>query len=121
MQPITESLCRDVHSGTSQIIIKMPRYRRAYRRVSKTYDGFFMIFQPVQIALQKPHGSHNHHCMQRPESCGLHDSIDILLPRSSWNQISRLRKQIKRNALAMKPAWFCRTGLGGFPVTMQVK
>ncbi|MFN2396961.1 MAG: hypothetical protein ABR597_14875, partial [Bacteroidales bacterium] len=67
-------LCRDLHTGTSQIIYYNALYRRAYRRVSdnsaqwhfkdvltsisqKPPMDFSWFYQPVHIALQNPCGS----------------------------------------------------------------
>ena len=99
---LSESLCRDVHTGTSPIIIKMPLYRRASRRVSKTSDRFLMIYQPLNIALQNPYGSHNRHCVQRPESCGLHDSTNVKLPRSIRNETNQPHKNQTLETLELR-------------------
>jgi len=67
---------------------------------TKTLNGLKLIYQPTNIALQYPFSSHNRRCMQRPESWGLHNSIDILLPRSRWNQTNRLSNKIQESRKA---------------------
>jgi hypothetical protein len=94
-----ESLCRDVHTGTSQFIHQNASVQTRFPARLKTSDRFLMIYQPINIALQNPRSSHNHLCVQRPESFGLHDSITILLPRSRRNQTNQPIKKSEQKTL----------------------
>ena len=53
----------------------------------------------MNIALQNPVGSHNRHCVQRPESFELHNSTKVMLLRSSWNLLQRQIKNEQKKRL----------------------